>query len=527
MNDNTFVPDSPDNFTEDDNQGVIPAETPDFEEVAEEIVDTDIDLAFDESDQTDLAEPQNIPEEVSDEATTPSARPYLVNGYELPPFQKPDESSIPPYGNPQSPYGYAPYQATTPVKKNKGKTAFLICLWVLVGIFAVGFFVLCGYVAGRDYNEGSTAPTLFEEPDVTEPNLTEPKETLPDDKNEGNNVVVIPDDNDVYSKDNSLELNKVPADHNNSNKYTTKYAYNKVLDSTVGVVCYTDSFTDEPESQGTGIIISDNGYIVTNSHVIGDSRSAYNVQVITNDQTTYEAKIIGYDSRTDLAVLKINADDLPEAEFCDSALVEVGDDVIAVGNPGGIEFQNSLTRGVVSALDRELSLSANVSYIQTDAAINPGNSGGPLCNIYGQVIGINTAKISSSSFEGMGFAIPSRTVKEIVDDLVAQGYVNDRVRLGISGTEVTSSMVQYYNAPQGILVGEISVGGPCENSGLMINDIITAIDDTEITSFSEVYGILAEHKAGDKVTLSVYRMSSDETLKIEIVLMADEGQTQQ
>ena len=202
------------------------------------------------------------------------------------------------------------------------------------------------------------------------------------------------------------------------------------------MVCYEDSFSKEPASQGTGIVLSEDGYIATNSHVIGDSRSLYYVEVVTNEGTTYEAKVIGYDSRTDLAVLKINAKGLTPAQFCDSEYVEVGQDVIAVGNPGGIEFQNSLTRGVVSALNRELSLSSQVTYIQTDAAINPGNSGGPLCNMYGQVIGINTAKISSSSYEGMGFAIPSRTVKEIVDDLIAkerlaglQSYENNKFAL--------------------------------------------------------------------------------------------------
>lgn len=452
-----------------------------------------------------------------------------------PPYSNPTANTTPPYSAPQSPYEadsvYSSNNAPVPQpKRSKGKTAFLICLWVLVGIFALGFFVMCGYIAGLNSNEGSTAPTLFTVPDVTELPTEKPEDvTSPQDNNENNNAVILPDDDDddVYSEDDAIELHNIPEDNSNTSKYTTKYAYNKVLDSTVGVVCYKDSFTDEPDSQGTGIIISDNGYIVTNSHVIGDSRTAYNVQVITNDQTSYEAKIIGYDSRTDLAVLKIDATDLPEAEFCDSSLVEVGDDVIAVGNPGGIEFQNSLTKGVVSALDRELDLTANVSYIQTDAAINPGNSGGPLCNIYGQVIGVNTAKISSSSYEGMGFAIPSRTIKEIVDDLMAQGYVSGRVRLGISGTAVTSTMQQYYNTPQGILVGEIAEDGPCDGSGLKINDIITAIDGEKVTSFSDVYGILSEHKAGDKVELSVYRLNSDTTLEIEIILMADEGETQQ
>lgn len=431
---------------------------------------------------------------------------------------------------------YYPTAATTehttvPVKPKKGgSTAFLIVLWVLVGLFAVGFFGLCGYIIGNSNkgNTDTTRPTLFQE-DTTEPETIEPDEdsenkseaSLPDAK-------PMPDDDNLYSDSTSLDLKAPPADKNNSAKYTTQYAYKKVATSTIGVVCYDKGFSDEPASEGTGIILTEDGYIATNSHVIGDSRSLYSVQVVTHDGEKYSAKVIGYDSRTDIAVLKIDAENLTPAEFCNSEYIEVGQDVIAVGNPGGMGFQNSLTRGVVSALDRELELSSQVSYIQTDAAINPGNSGGPLCNMYGQVIGINTAKISSSSYEGMGFAIPSALVKEIADDLIAHGYVNGRVRLGISGQAVSPSMMQYFEIPTGgILVGEIVEGGPCDNSGLQMNDVITAIDDDKVESFSDIYGILAEHQPGDKVVLHVYRTTTGKELEITVTLMADEGETQQ
>ncbi|MBQ2944467.1 MAG: trypsin-like peptidase domain-containing protein [Ruminococcus sp.] len=429
----------------------------------------------------------------------------------------------------QAPY-QAPYQspakpsAPEAPKKKKGHVAFLVCLFSIIGVFAISFFVLCGYVAGQHAgSSGSTRPTLFEEFDKNEE--TEPaseKEETPE------GVIPLPDkDKDEYSSQGSIDLKELPRDKNNTDKYTTQYAYKKVAESTIGVICYDKGFTGEPASQGTGIVITEDGYIATNSHVIGDSRSAYNVQVVTNDGTTYEAKVVGYDSRTDLAVLKVNAKNLTPAEFCDSNLVEVGVDVIAVGNPGGMDFQNSLTRGVVSALNRELGLSAQVTYIQTDAAINPGNSGGPLSNMYGQVIGITTAKISSESVEGMGFAIPSQTVKEIVDDLMTQGYVSNRVRLGISGQAVSSAMQQYYDLPKGILVGEISEGGPCDNTELKVNDVITKIDDEEIDDFSDVYAILAKHNPNDKVVLTVYRNDTGKTLEVTITLMADEGQTQQ
>lgn len=426
---------------------------------------------------------------------------------------------------PPQTYYYYPQSVEPPKKRSKGATAFLVCLWVLVGLFVLGFFVLCGYVAGQTIAEGSNAPTLFEEHERTEPtDPDDPSYTLP------GGVIPNDDSEDAYTQNGAVKLHSYPIDKNNSDKYTTKYAYNKVSESTIGVACYKKGGMATEESlvsQGTGIILTEDGYIATNSHVIGDSRTLYSVQVVTSDGTVYEAKVIGYDSRTDLAVLKINARGLTPADFCDSDLVEVGEDVIAVGNPGGLEFQNSLTRGVVSALDRELSLSSQVTYIQTDAAINPGNSGGPLCNMYGQVIGINTAKINDASFEGMGFAIPSRTVKEIVDDLMTQGYVSDRVRLGISGQAMSSTMAQYYNTPTGILVGEISEGGPCDGTELQINDIITEIDGEEISDFGDVYAILGEHKPGDKVVLSVYRMNSRDTFEITITLMADQGETQQ
>ena len=459
---------------------------------------------------------------------------------QTPPVQQPvyyyqqPAAPTPPTNNQQPNFNYyPPTPPTPPERKKKGPNALLIILWILVGLFALGFFGLCGYIigndAGRFFSEAQTSdiPTLFSEDDKDE-DTTKPYVTEQIDPDKNENVVPLPNDNkDLYSDKVKITLNEVPKDKDDTTKYTTQYAYKTVAESTIGVVCYENGFASEPVSQGTGIIASKDGYVITNSHVIGDSRSRYYVQVITNDGTIYEARIIGYDSRTDLAVLKIDAKDLTPANFCDSKYVEVGQDVIAVGNPGGLEFQNSLTRGVVSALNRELSLSSQVSYIQTDAAINPGNSGGPLCNIYGQVIGINTAKISASSYESMGFAIPSATVKEIVDDLISKGYVENRVRLGIAGTEVNSAMQQYYRIPAGILVGEISEGGPCDNKGIEQNDIITAIDDEEIETFSDIYAILAKHKPGDKVTLSVYKTDSNKTVEITVTLMADQGETQQ
>ena len=429
--------------------------------------------------------------------TAPASTPYA-------------QPSPAPYGQPYTP------QAPEAKPKSRGSKAFMIVLIVLLAVFSIGFFMLCGYLL-RDYFASSLSPVTPTSPsqETTLPEGDTPSNIIPSDKNEN-----------PYSKDTVIDLVPLPSDKNDTSKYTTQYAYNIISDSTVGVVCYVKGNNTAVKSQGTGIIISEDGYIVTNSHVIGDSKTLYDVRITTVDGTSYEAIVVGYDSRTDLAVLKVNGKNMKAAAFADSDEAYIGQDVIAVGNPGGMDFQNSLTKGILSAKDRKLNLSTQVSFLQTDAAINPGNSGGALCNLHGQVIGVTSAKISSDAYEGMGFAIPSRTVKEVVDDLVAQGFVEGRVRIGITGQAVTSAMMQYYDIPSGILVSSIDENGPCADTELEKDDIITMFDGKEIKSFSDMYNYLAEHKAGDKVTLTVYRMETDETFEIEITLMADDGATQ-
>ncbi|MGN1131679.1 MAG: S1C family serine protease, partial [Ruminococcus sp.] len=237
-----------------------------------------------------------------------------------------------------------------------------------------------------------------------------------------------------------------------------------------------------------------------------------------------------YDTRTDLAVLKISAKNLTPVSFGKSNDFMVGDDIIAVGNPGGVNFQNSLTKGIVSAKDRSID-DSSVTYIQTDAAVNPGNSGGPLCNLYGQVVGITTAKISSSVYEGMGFAIPTETIKEITDDIIQKGYVENRVRIGITGFTLNSYTASMYEVPQGIVITEISKDGSLANTNAKEGDIITEFDGTKITNFSQIYSILEKHKSGDKVKVILYRVDSKDSSKgqsitVTATLTADKGETQ-
>lgn len=309
--------------------------------------------------------------------------------------------------------------------------------------------------------------------------------------------------------------------------YTARKAYKKVKDSVVNVVVYAKSNVVGQESYeqgtGTGIIISEDGYIITNSHVIEDNKDV-GVEIITTDGERYEAVIVGFDSRTDLAVLKIDADGLTPAEFVNSDQIEVGQDAIAVGNPGGSAYTNSLTRGCVSALNRTVPSNTLVTYIQTDAAINPGNSGGPLLNSAGQVMGVTTIKIANTDYEGMGFAIPSNTVIEIANSVITKGYVEGRVRLGIMATVYTGGTAK---GIYGIEVLEIQPDSPLKDTKIREGDVIQEIDGEPVSDFSALYSRLGEYEPDSVVKLKIYRPpspgSSGTTFEVETTLVADEG----
>ncbi len=280
-----------------------------------------------------------------------------------------------------------------------------------------------------------------------------------------------------------------------------------------------------PAGEGSGIVISKDGYIVTNQHVIS---GASNIKVVTSDGATYEAELIGEDTQTDLAVIKINAEtELVPAEFGDSEDLQVTDQVLAIGNPGGLQFNSSVTIGYVSALNRPVTNGETgfvVNCIQTDAAINPGNSGGALVNSDGLVVGINSSKIAKTDYEGMGFAIPSSVAQPIVSDLIEHGYVTSRPMLGIMGGYVDRTLSSFYRGlPQGYYVAEVT-SDEAKASGLQQYDTITAIDDVQVTSENTIASYIANKKPGDKVTLTVDRPLAGQTgLKIELVLSANTG----
>ncbi len=279
---------------------------------------------------------------------------------------------------------------------------------------------------------------------------------------------------------------------------------------------------------GTGVIISDNGYIVTNAHVIYDSEygagEADSVSVLLDNDEAYEAEIIGYEVDLDLAVLKIDETGLTAAEFGNSDELKLGESVIAIGNPLGFDLMDTVTGGMISGLGRHITINdKTMNLIQTDAAINSGNSGGPLINKYGQVIGINSSKMSSSygsseaSIEGIGFAIPSNLTASVIDDLMKYGYVTGKPKLGIYYYPVSDTAAKMYNIPVGVFVSDVIKGGAAEKAGIKKSDVIIEFNGKKIKSDSDLIAELNSYSAGDEVEIKLIR-NGDEEKTVKLVL---------
>lgn len=284
-------------------------------------------------------------------------------------------------------------------------------------------------------------------------------------------------------------------------------------------------YSSNATASGSGIIISEDGYILTNNHVVSSSsNSSYysmsEAQKITvklyNSNETYEAKIVGSDSQTDLAIIKIDATGLTAAELGDSNSVKVGEFAMAIGNPLGLD--SSVTCGIVSAINREVTDEDGNKYIaiQTDAAINSGNSGGALVNSEGKVIGINTLKLSGNGVEGIGFAIPISSTIDITQQLIQYNKVI-RPYIGISGRDVTESLSKKYNYPIGIYIVKVEEFSSAEIAGLKIGDVITAVDGTPVSTMDKLNEIKNSHNVGDEIILTIFRNGEtrDVTLKLK------------
>ena len=279
--------------------------------------------------------------------------------------------------------------------------------------------------------------------------------------------------------------------------------YDKLIPSVVSISAagYSGSST------GTGVILSTSGYIVTNCHVV---EGAQQITVLLTDDRSFTAQLVGSDEVSDLAVLRIEATDIIPAEFGDSSVLRVGDSVAAIGDPLGEALRGTLTNGIVSAINRDVTTDGRtLTLIQTNAALNSGNSGGPLINCYGQVIGINTLKIGaftdSAGVEGLGFAIPSTTVKEIVEQLVNQGYVSGRPTLGITGETLSSFYQYYYRMPAGVYITELEETSDAAAKGIKPGDILISINDIRITDMDSLKSALLNYEIGDTVTVIIYR----------------------
>ena len=272
----------------------------------------------------------------------------------------------------------------------------------------------------------------------------------------------------------------------------------------------------QTEGVGSGVIFRKDGYIVTNNHVI---ENANELVVSLSDGRTFNGKIIGADSLTDIAVIKIDADgDLPAATFGDSDNIVVGEPAIAIGNPLGLEFQGSVTVGVISALNRTLEISdRRIKLVQTDAAINPGNSGGALANADGLVIGINSAKIGASGVEGMGFSIPINTVQNVIDELMSKGYVA-RPFLGVTAFDKQTALRYGYqlNIDKGVYIFRVSLDAAAGKAGLERGDIILRLDDKEVNSVAELRNVISEHKVGDKLKVRYIRDKQEKEVTVTL-----------
>jgi len=392
-------------------------------------------------------------------------------------------------------------------KRNRGLTIFAVSILSLLTIALVG---LSAVSVLNSLSRQDIAPDAGEVSESGEEEVADGEDAQAQDI-PGAQVEITskPQIVDNYSQDGRLTIPQVAS---------------MLLPSVVSVETYLQNEFYEPYGLGSGIIMNEQGYIITNQHVVADADA---FKVTLNDGNPYEAKLIGSDVRTDLAVLKIEAEDLTPAEFGNSEELLVGETVIAIGNPAGLELAGSVTQGIVSALNRQVNTGTySMTDIQTDAAINPGNSGGALVNEFGQVVGINTAKIVDTGFEGIGFAIPISEAKPVIDDLIANGRVTGRVMLGITAQAVDEVDARRYDVPMGLRIVTIDPSSDLGRKGVQTMDIITHIEGERIYTYDDLRNQLDNFKVGDTVRLTLYRqtsVTSGNTFNVSITLIEDKG----
>lgn len=415
------------------------------------------------------------------------------------------------YGNgqymPYGSYGYSYQKPEAEKKPSKGKKKGLVVAIAIVAVCFVGAFIflVSSLIIGGDNTQNNG--------DDTQMNLIE----------------------GIIDKQEDIGEGEI---------LTAKQVYKKVHESSVGILVYS-SAQQNVVSEGTGIVMGTNSdktatYIITCAHVIDVKNPKITVQ--TADGSRYDGFVVGADAKTDIGVVRVNSTNLKAAEFADSSVIEVGDTVYAIGNPGGTQFFGSFTNGMVSAIGRPVNspVGYEVACIQHTAPINPGNSGGALVNEYGQVIGINSSKIASTDYEGMGFAVPSATVKEIVDELIRNGVVTNRPVLGVkvalsSYSQTYSIIVKANKLPvESVVIDTIMIGSDLENKGVREGDMIIKVNGKDMESQDVLLEAIENGKVGDTLTLTICRVDSNyniSTFDVAVKLVDDstvsEPQTQE
>ncbi len=425
------------------------------------------------------------------------------------------QEQVPPYTgytvqNPNSFYTYSTpsYQqppVVKPVAVKKKKNGLMIALIVvscLLIFSVVGSMLGMGYMINR-MNNGTGSEG---------------------ESQSGSNITLGGDGNTQKEEGKQPEVNVVQQSKEDTDRLTTEQVVEKTLTQVVGVVVTSGEGFYGSESQGSGIIFSADGYIITNAHVVEEATS---VKIVLPDekQTTYDAKVIGSDSKTDLAVLKVEATGLDAADIGNSDELKLGETVITVGNPYGLELQSSVTSGIVSALNRSINTSnGKMNLIQTDAAINPGNSGGALVNLYGQVVGVCSSKISDTDAEGLGFAIPINDAVPIIKELISKGYISGRPMIGIQGQDINTQTSMMYGVPTGVYVVYIEEDSSAYKAGMRQYDIITEFNGKTVTCFADLDAAKDECKAGETVSVKFYRYSNEKTYTVNITLSESGGE---
>lgn len=417
----------------------------------------------------------------------------------------------------ENPFPYSSYYTDdkhiyvdTQPRRKRSWVVVLVCVLMVVAAGVCTFFT--SYALQIDNADGNLSISIYRKDAAEPPGELVVGEPLPSAaiSAEAPAEKVKPAFN--YGDGTTLILKDVKEDEE---PLTLKEVYAKVAPSVVSVLC--ESYNTE--SSGTGIIMTPGGYIITNNHVVSGSN---NITVETDGGEIYTAVLIGSDEISDLAVIKIDSEDLPAAEFGRSDNLTVGDEVSAIGNPLGAELRGTFTNGIISAINRDIEVDGRkMTLIQTNAALNAGNSGGPLINSYGQVIGINTMKMRSyySYVEGLGFAIPISLAKPIVDELIDKGFVAGRPAIGITGDELPASTAAYYRMPQGVYVTGVDERSDAYAQGLRPKDIIIAVNDTSVATMNELKAIKNNFSAGESIKLTYYNPADGELHEINVVLM--------